>query len=201
MAAGPSQVPAGASNATSTRFAPVTLPKVKPPSVMKSTGALSLPGATPTTTSRDASRPAGARMSSAVRWAPRKLDALAAARINGSRSPNWAVTIGAGFISAPTNMTSALPLGADSDPKATLTTPTMTNALPWSEFLDLGLTGLTTLTPGADISGGLRPSSISRRDWLAHFSRLGSRGPSQEEQIALQGRSAPVRRCRRARPR
>ena len=82
------RVPAGASKATSTRFAPASLPKMKPPSVMKSIGALSLPGATPTTRSRDASRPAGARMSSAVRWAARKLDALAAARMSGSRSPN-----------------------------------------------------------------------------------------------------------------
>src|SRR3984957_14506120 len=101
-----------------------------PPSVMKSTGALSLPGVTPTTTNRDASRPEGARMSSAVRWAARKLDAFAAARTSGSRSPNWAVTVGAGFMSAPTNTTSALPLGADRDPNATLTVPLITNAYP-----------------------------------------------------------------------
>ena len=69
----------------------------------------------------------------------RKLDALAAARINGSRSPNWAVTIGAAFMSAPTNTTSALPLGADRGPKATLTTPLMTNVLSWSGFRGLGL--------------------------------------------------------------
>ena len=70
--------------------------------------------------SRDASRPAGARMSSAVRWAPRKLDALAAARISGSRSPTWAVTSAAGFMSAPTKTTSALPFGRGQRPKGDL---------------------------------------------------------------------------------
>ena len=73
----------------------------------------------------EASRPAGARMSSAVRWAPRKFEALAAARIRGSRSPNCAVTAAAGFMSAPTNTTSALPLVADKEPNAILTAPLM----------------------------------------------------------------------------
>ena len=86
----------------------------------------------------EASRPAGARMSSAVRWAPRKLDAFAAARMSGSISPNWAVTVGAGFMSAPTKTTSALPLGAERAPKAILTAPLMTNACPSSRFDDFG---------------------------------------------------------------
>src|ERR1700688_3950327 len=147
---------------------------MKPPSVMKSTGALSLPGVTPTTISRDASRPEGARMSSAVRWAARKLDAFAAARMSGSRSPNWAVTVGAGFMSAPTNTTSALPLGADRDPNATLTVPLITNAYPLFGFEDFGPTDAASLAADADISGGLLRSSISRRDWATYFSPLGA---------------------------
>src|ERR1700735_3429761 len=126
---------------------------MKPPSVMKSTGALSLPGVTPTTTNRDASRPEGARMSSAVRWAARKLDAFAAARMSGSRSPNWAVTVAAGFMSAPTKTTSALPLGADRDPKVILTAPLITNAYPFFEFENLRANRRAALAAGPTYQG------------------------------------------------
>jgi len=103
-------------------------------------------------------------MSSAVRGAARKLDARAAPRISGSRSPKWDVTAAAGFMSAPTKITAALPFGAgDRDPKEILTAPLIPNAYPMFGFKDFRPTDAASLAD-ADISGGLPRSSISRRD-------------------------------------
>ena len=122
-AAAGSQDPVGASKATRTLFAVVSLLKTKPPIVTKSRGAPSFPASTPMTMRRGASRLAGARISRAVRCAPLKPYAFAAARTSGSRSPNSAMTDGEGFKSAPTKITTAPVLAAESGRNAILRDP------------------------------------------------------------------------------